>query len=61
MCVCVCVCSRGYERMNETHLSVFHSVLNRARETVSLPQLAIRSTRCFSLEQESLPHSRYMI
>ncbi len=29
--------------------------------TVSLPQLAIRSTRCFSLEQEILWHSRYMI
>ncbi len=31
-----------------------------ARETVSLPRLAMRSTRCFSLDQETLRHSRYM-
>ncbi len=47
--------------MNETHLSVFHSTLNRARETVSLPWLAMLSTRFFSLEQETLPYSRYML
>ncbi len=51
--------------MNETHLSVFHSVLNAlmesAGETVSLPGLTMLSTRCFSLAQETLPHSDYMI
>ncbi len=32
-----------------------------ARQTVSLPRLAMLSTRCFILEQETLRHSRYMI
>ncbi len=44
--------------MNETHFSVFYSVLNRTRGkprgTVSLPRLAMLSTRCFSLKQETL-------
>ncbi len=40
-------CLSGYERINETHLSVFHSISNRARETVSLSWLAMRSTNVF--------------
>ncbi len=52
----------GYERMNEIHLSVFHSVSNRTDEKhLSLPWLAMHSTCFFSLEQETLRHSRYMI
>ncbi len=43
------------------HISLFHSVLNRAHKTVSLPRLAMLSAHCFSLEQETSPHSRYMI
>ncbi len=31
------------------------------RETVSLPRLAMLSTHCFRLEQETLRHSHYMI
>ncbi len=44
--------------MNETHLSVFHSVLNRARETVSLLRLAMLSTRCFPLMISGIPVER---
>ncbi len=39
----------GYERMNETHLSVFHSISNRARGK----RLGTLSTLFFSLEQET--------
>ncbi len=41
--------------MNETHLSVFHSVSNRARgkHSRNLPRLAMLSTHFFSLEQET--------
>ncbi len=51
--------------MNETHLSVFHSVLNRTRgkrwrnSVSSAARYAFNSL--FSNEQETLPHSRYMI
>ncbi len=41
--------------------NTFVRVSNRAQETVSLLWLAMFSTRCFSLEQETLPHSRYKI
>ncbi len=34
--------------MNETHLAMFHSALNRAREAVSLPRLAM----LFHLKQD---------
>ncbi len=47
----------GYERINETHLSVS----NRARETVSLTWLAMLSTHSFRLEQETVRHSRFTI
>ncbi len=45
-----------FERMDEMYLSVFPSVLNRARETVSLLRLGTLSTRFFfvsSLCQET--------
>ncbi len=49
--------------MNETHLSVCFTrsriaLAESARETVSLPRLATLSTSFFSLEQETLRHSR---
>ncbi len=53
----------GVLRMNETHLSVFHSVSNQKRSrNVSFPRLATLSTHFFfCLEQETLRHSHYMI
>ncbi len=36
-------------------------IAESARETESLPRLAMLSTRCFNLEQETLRHPRYMI
>ncbi len=48
----------GYEWMNETHLSMFHSVSNRTRGKRlrnSLFQLL------FLVSGKTVPHSRYMI
>ncbi len=53
------------ERMNETHLSVFHSISNRAHGKRSRNNISsvTRYTfnSFFSLEQETVRHSRYMI
>ncbi len=46
-------CLSGYERINETHLSVFHSVSNHARETVSLSRL-VGSTNVFFVSSKRL-------
>ncbi len=65
--LCATVSIGGLVRVviNKTHFSVFHSFSNRAcgkrSRNMSLPCLAMLSTRCFSLEQETLRHSRYMI
>ncbi len=58
--------SSGYERINEMHLSVFHSAPNRARGKRSRNSISSAARYAFNsfffcLEQESLRHSRYMI
>ncbi len=49
------MCSSGYDRMKEAHLSVSYRI-----ETVSLTRLAIPSPHFFSLELYGT-QSRYMI
>ncbi len=50
------------ERMDATHLSVFHSVSNHTRgKCSSLPRLRTLSTHFFFLEQETVRYSSYII
>ncbi len=55
----------GGERMDETHLSVFHSVLNHAHGKRLRNSLFCGSVHFqlvfFFLKQETVRHSRYMI
>ncbi len=54
--------SSGYECNTFVRVSLrFESRSRKALEKLSLLRLAMLSTVFFSIEQETLPHSRYMI
>ncbi len=55
--------SSGYEWSTFVRVSLHLELRSQKalEKTVSFPQLAMLSTRCFSLEQETLRHSHYLV